>query len=164
MRWPDIAKSSSKFPFILFFHRDSYILSALDDQSLKFSKVMSVQSAIFNSLFSTGQKINIAVSLISNIRALAVLSRCSLELSMGVSTISICVYYTQFEMHVLIEFIFSPHTFQNNHRLYFKHHKHLNITTEAEYEILIKSILHCGLLRTKRSCDKNNCTRIVMSI
>jgi len=83
---------------------------------------------------------------------------------MGVSTISICVYYTQFEMHVLIEFIFSPHTFQNNHRLSFKHHKHLNITTEAEYEILIKSILHCGLLRTKRSCDKNNCTRIVMSI
>ena len=60
---------------------------------------------------------------------------------MGVLTNSICVYYTQFEMHVLIEFIFSPHTFQNNHRLSFKHHKHLNITTEAEYEILINRIL-----------------------
>jgi len=53
---------------------------------------MSVKSAIFNSLFTTGQKINIAVSrslidFYSNIRALAMLSRCSLELSMGVLTI-----------------------------------------------------------------------------
>ena len=51
---------------------------------------MSVKSAIFNSLFTTGQKINIAVSrslidFYSNI--LAMLSRCSLELSMGVLTI-----------------------------------------------------------------------------
>jgi len=50
---------------------------------------MSVKSAIFNSLFTTCQKINIAVSrsLIdfhSNIRAFELLSRCSLELSMGV--------------------------------------------------------------------------------
>jgi len=50
---------------------------------------MSVKSAIFNSLFTTGQKINIAVSrglidIYSNIRALAMLSRFSLELSMGV--------------------------------------------------------------------------------
>jgi len=50
---------------------------------------MSVKSDIFNSLFTTGQKINIAVSrslinFYSNIRAIAMLSRCSLELSMGV--------------------------------------------------------------------------------
>ena len=38
-----------------------YILSTLDDQNIKFSKVMSVKSVIFNSLFITGQKINIAV-------------------------------------------------------------------------------------------------------
>ena len=63
------------------------ILSALDDQSFKFSKVMSVKSAIFNSLFTTGQKINIAVSrslyrFYSNIQALAMLSRCSLGIFM----------------------------------------------------------------------------------
>jgi len=51
--------------------------------------VTLLKSAIFNSLFTTGQKINIAVSrclidFYSNIRALAMLSRCSLELSMGV--------------------------------------------------------------------------------
>ena len=49
---------------------------------------MSVKSAMFNSLFTTGQKINIAVTesyrFYSNIRALAMLSRCSLELYMGV--------------------------------------------------------------------------------
>jgi len=56
---------------------------------------MSVKSVIFNSLFTTGQKINIAVSrslidFYSNIRALAMLSRCSLELSMGVFTYGHC--------------------------------------------------------------------------
>ena len=79
---------------IYFFLRDKYILSALDVQSLKFSKVRSVKSAIFNSLFTTGQKINIAVlrslsDVYSNIRALTMLSRCSLELSMGVYYITL---------------------------------------------------------------------------
>jgi len=79
---------------IYFFLRDKYILSALDVQSLKFSKVRSVKSAIFNSLFTTGQKINIAVlrslsDFYSNIRALTMLSRCSLELSMGVYYITL---------------------------------------------------------------------------
>ena len=62
---------------------------SVDDQSLTFSKVMSVKSAIFNNLFTTDQKINIAflrilIDFYSNIRALAMLSRCSLELSKGV--------------------------------------------------------------------------------
>ena len=96
MRWPDIAESSSKFPFILFFLRDLYSLSALDDQSVNLSKVMSVKSAIFNSLFTTAQKIKIAISrsltdFYSNIQALAMLSRCSLELSMGVSCQTSCL-------------------------------------------------------------------------
>ena len=51
-----------KIPIYIFFSlRDKYILSALDDQSITFSKVMSVESAIFNSLFTTDQKMDIAV-------------------------------------------------------------------------------------------------------
>ena len=87
-RWLKIAESSSKFLFI-FSLCDKYILHALYNQSLAFSRVMSVKSAIFKSLFTTCQKINIAVfrSLIhfySNIWALTMLSRCLLKLSMGV--------------------------------------------------------------------------------
>ena len=53
-RWPDIAEGSSKFPFI-FFSSMAKILSALDDQSLKVSKVMSIKSA-------TGKKRSISPS------------------------------------------------------------------------------------------------------
>ena len=79
----------TKFPFKSFFLCDKYIFSALGDQRLSFLKSCQLNLP-FSTVCLPQVKRSISLShrvlsiFYSNIRALAMLSRCSLELSMGV--------------------------------------------------------------------------------